>query len=152
MYPLQINCKGKRTVGKANKEINVEKKCKRFKKLKLGQSKMRVGGAAVAPAGPRGRVGSGSPCRMATVRAGRVPLRRRMGGSARAARPAYGQYLRIGLERLQCLSESRQGMASSSSSCERSGETAPSLLKMMQMNSFCFIFHLQAMSSSKASL
>ena len=25
LYTLKINCKGKRTVGKANKEINVEK-------------------------------------------------------------------------------------------------------------------------------
>ena len=25
LYRLKINCKGKRTVGKANKEINVEK-------------------------------------------------------------------------------------------------------------------------------
>ena len=25
LYTLKINCKGKRTIGKANKEINVEK-------------------------------------------------------------------------------------------------------------------------------
>ena len=33
LYTLKINCKGKRTVGKANKGINVEKYNK-FKKLK----------------------------------------------------------------------------------------------------------------------
>ena len=32
---LKINCKGKRTVGKANKGINVEKINNRSKKLKL---------------------------------------------------------------------------------------------------------------------
>ena len=35
LYRLKINCKGKRTVGKANKEINVEKNNNRFKKLKI---------------------------------------------------------------------------------------------------------------------
>ena len=34
LYILKINCKGKITVGKANKGINVEK-YNRFKKLKL---------------------------------------------------------------------------------------------------------------------
>ena len=34
LYTLKINCKGERTVGKANKRINVEK-YNRFKKLKL---------------------------------------------------------------------------------------------------------------------
>ena len=34
LYMLKFNCKGKRTVGKANKGINVEK-YNRFKKLKL---------------------------------------------------------------------------------------------------------------------
>ena len=34
LYTLKINCKGKRTVGKANKGINVEKN-NRFKKLKI---------------------------------------------------------------------------------------------------------------------
>jgi len=34
LYTLKINCKGKRTVGKENKEINVDK-YNRFKKLKL---------------------------------------------------------------------------------------------------------------------
>ena len=33
LYTLKINCKGKRTVGKANKGINVEK-YNRFKKIK----------------------------------------------------------------------------------------------------------------------
>ena len=32
---LKINCKGKRTVGKANKGINVEKNNNKFKKLKI---------------------------------------------------------------------------------------------------------------------
>ena len=32
---LKYNCKGKRTVGKANKGINVEKNNNRLKKLKL---------------------------------------------------------------------------------------------------------------------
>ena len=34
IYTLRINCKGKKTVGKANKGINVEK-YNRLKKLKL---------------------------------------------------------------------------------------------------------------------
>ena len=34
LYTFKINCKGKRTVGKANKGINVEK-YNRFKKLKF---------------------------------------------------------------------------------------------------------------------
>ena len=34
LYTLNINCKGERTVGKANKGINVEKN-NRFKKLKI---------------------------------------------------------------------------------------------------------------------
>ena len=33
LYLLKINCKGKRTVGKANKRLNVEKIM--FKKLKI---------------------------------------------------------------------------------------------------------------------
>ena len=33
LYTLKINCKGKRTVGKANKGINVEKNNNRFKKI-----------------------------------------------------------------------------------------------------------------------
>ena len=32
---IKINCKGKRTVGKSNKGINVEKYNNRFKKLKI---------------------------------------------------------------------------------------------------------------------
>ena len=32
---LKINCKGKRTVGKTNKGINVEKNNNRLKKLKI---------------------------------------------------------------------------------------------------------------------
>ena len=35
MYTLKINCKGKRTVGKANKGINVEKNNNSFEKLKI---------------------------------------------------------------------------------------------------------------------
>ena len=35
LYMLKINCKGKRTIGEANKEINVGKNNNRFKKLKL---------------------------------------------------------------------------------------------------------------------
>ena len=38
MYISKINCKGKRTVGKAKKGINVEKK-NWFKKLKLKKEK-----------------------------------------------------------------------------------------------------------------
>ena len=34
MYTLKINCKGKRTVGKADKGLNVEKIIIGFKKLK----------------------------------------------------------------------------------------------------------------------
>ena len=41
LYTLKINCKGKRTVGKANKGINVEKNHNRFKKLKLKKEKKR---------------------------------------------------------------------------------------------------------------
>ena len=33
LYTLKINCKRKRTVGKANKGINVEKNNNRFKKI-----------------------------------------------------------------------------------------------------------------------
>ena len=32
LYTLKINCRGKRTVGKANNRINVEKNYHRFKK------------------------------------------------------------------------------------------------------------------------
>ena len=39
MYTLKINCKGKRTVGRANKGINVEKNNNRFKTLKLKKKK-----------------------------------------------------------------------------------------------------------------
>ena len=35
LYTLKINCKGKRTVGKANKQVNVEKNIICLKKLKL---------------------------------------------------------------------------------------------------------------------
>ena len=35
LYTLKINCKGKRTVRKANKGINVEKNNDRLKKLKF---------------------------------------------------------------------------------------------------------------------
>ena len=35
LYALKINCKGKRTVGKADKGINVEKIIIDFKKLKI---------------------------------------------------------------------------------------------------------------------
>ena len=40
LYTLKINCKGKRTVGKANKEINVEK-YNRYKTLKVKIVKKR---------------------------------------------------------------------------------------------------------------
>ena len=39
LYTLKINCKGKRTVGKANKGINVEKNNNRLKKLKFRKEK-----------------------------------------------------------------------------------------------------------------
>ena len=39
MYMLKINCKGKRTVGKANKGINVEKILIGLKKIKLRKEK-----------------------------------------------------------------------------------------------------------------
>ena len=42
LYTLKINCKGKRTVGKANKGINVEKIIM-FKKLKLRFKKKKRG-------------------------------------------------------------------------------------------------------------
>ena len=35
LYTLKVNCKGKSTVGKANKRINVEKNYNRFKKIKI---------------------------------------------------------------------------------------------------------------------
>ena len=35
LYTSKINCKGKTTVGKASKGINVEKNNNRFKKLKI---------------------------------------------------------------------------------------------------------------------
>ena len=41
LYTLKINCKEKRTVGKANKGINV--KNNRFKKLKLKKRKEKKG-------------------------------------------------------------------------------------------------------------
>ena len=41
LYILKINCKGKRTVGKANKGINVEKNNNRFKKLNSNQKRER---------------------------------------------------------------------------------------------------------------
>ena len=41
MYTLKINCKGKRTVGKANKGINVEKNNNSFEKLKIKVIKKR---------------------------------------------------------------------------------------------------------------
>ena len=41
LYTLKINCKGKRTVGKANKGIDVEKNNSRFKKLKLKKEKRK---------------------------------------------------------------------------------------------------------------
>ena len=40
LYTLKINCKGKRTVGKASEGINVEK-YNRFKKLKIKIIKKR---------------------------------------------------------------------------------------------------------------
>ena len=40
LYTLRVNCKGKRTVGKANEGINVEK-YNRFKKLKIKIIKKR---------------------------------------------------------------------------------------------------------------
>jgi len=40
LYTLKINCKGKRTVAKANKGINVENNNK-FKKLKLKKEKRK---------------------------------------------------------------------------------------------------------------
>ena len=36
---MKVNCKGKRTVGKANKGINVEKNNNRLKKLKFRKEK-----------------------------------------------------------------------------------------------------------------
>ena len=41
LYMLKINCKGKRTVGKAHKGINVEKN-NRFKKLKLKKRQQTI--------------------------------------------------------------------------------------------------------------
>jgi len=41
---LKINCKEKRTVGKANKGINVEKNNNRLKKLKLKKEKEKKRG------------------------------------------------------------------------------------------------------------
>ena len=41
---LKNNCKGKRTVGKANKGINVEKNNNRFKKLKLKKEERKKQG------------------------------------------------------------------------------------------------------------
>ena len=41
LYLLKINCKGKRTVGKANKGINVEKNIIGLKKLKLKKREKR---------------------------------------------------------------------------------------------------------------
>ena len=38
---LRIKCNGKRTIGKANKGINVEKNNNRFKKLKLKKEKIK---------------------------------------------------------------------------------------------------------------
>ena len=38
---LKINCKGKRTVGKANKGINVEKNNNRFKKIKIKKERKK---------------------------------------------------------------------------------------------------------------
>ena len=42
MYTLKINCKGKRTVGKANKGINVEKKIIHLKNLKLKKEESSI--------------------------------------------------------------------------------------------------------------
>ena len=41
MYTLKINCKGKRTVGKANKWINVEKIIIGLETLKLKKEKSK---------------------------------------------------------------------------------------------------------------
>ena len=41
LYTLKINCQGKRTVGKANEGINVEKKIIGFKRSKLKFKKER---------------------------------------------------------------------------------------------------------------
>ena len=38
LYTLRVNCKGKRTVGKANKAINAQK-INRFKKLRFKKEK-----------------------------------------------------------------------------------------------------------------
>ena len=43
LYTLKINCKGKRTVGKANKGINLEKNNNRFKKIKIKKKKRKKG-------------------------------------------------------------------------------------------------------------
>ena len=40
IYILKINCKGKRTVGKANKGMNIEK-YNRFKKIKIIRKKRK---------------------------------------------------------------------------------------------------------------
>ena len=42
MYTLKINCKGKRTVRKANKGINVEK-YNRFLKIKIIKNRLKNG-------------------------------------------------------------------------------------------------------------
>ena len=44
MYTLNINCKGKRTVGKGDKGINVEKNVIGLKKLKVKIIKKRKNG------------------------------------------------------------------------------------------------------------
>ena len=51
MYILKINCKGKRTVGKANKGINNN----RLKKLKLKRKEKKRKLHRTAKAQPRGR-------------------------------------------------------------------------------------------------
>ena len=38
---MKVNCKGKRTVGKANKRINVEKNYNRFKKIKIKKTEKK---------------------------------------------------------------------------------------------------------------
>ena len=41
LYTLKLTARGKKTIGKVNKGINVEKKCNGFKKLKIKIIKKR---------------------------------------------------------------------------------------------------------------
>ena len=54
LYTLKINCKGKRTVGKADKGLNVEKIIIGFKKLKEKEKKGKLHRTAKAQCRGRG--------------------------------------------------------------------------------------------------